>query len=450
MQLARRGGMLNAKMLCHAEHRVQPAACWVRGYQQSNETDRHQMFRSLRQSYGLAGLLTLCVIVASIILTVQLSVAAAEEETVSGDVLVSSWVQRASLPGIAYLVEFLNWIGRPIPLAMLTGVVAIGLMSRRRYAEAILILPATGTHAVNAILKNVIQSPRPSSEHVTIHDHATGFGFPSGHTMAVVVFCGVVAYLAWRLIERRHYQYAVHACVALAVVGIGFSRIYSGAHWPSDVLGGYLWGMFYTGALVLMFHRMRPHNASVSVSGWQTFQRHLTWTSSVQRLDPSPDDIESCESGRGIESIRGIIGRVAGHAYRACAERANPPHPLKHDRFGQAPPLVRCPTPDRLENAMRIRLIQPDDTVGRDRPIRSHSDDVEVPAIGRARHHGQVLSNRHLRRRERLPVGCYTLLDLSVPCQAANDIPFRYLHVRQLVQRSVPVPDRLSGRLEPE
>jgi undecaprenyl-diphosphatase len=218
------------------------------------------MLRSLRQSYGLAGLLTLCVIVASIVLTFQLSVEAAEEETVSGDVLISALVQRATLPGVDYLVEFLNWIGRPIPLAMLTGVVAVGLMSRRRYAEAILILPATGTHAVNAVLKNVIQSPRPTHEHVTIHDHATGFGFPSGHTMAVVVFCGVVAYLAWRLIERRRYQYTVHAVVALAVIGIGFSRIYSGAHWPSDVLGGYLWGTFYTGALVLLFHRMQPRN----------------------------------------------------------------------------------------------------------------------------------------------------------------------------------------------
>ena len=220
------------------------------------------MIRSLRQSYGLAGLLTLCVIVASIFLTFQLSVEAAEEETVSGDVLVSSWIQRASVPGIEYLVEFLNWAGRPIPLAMVTGFVAVALMSRRRYAEAILILPATGTHIVNALLKNVIQSPRPTNEYVTIRDQAAGFGFPSGHTMAVVVFCGVVAYLAWRLIERRRYQYAVHACVALTVIGIGFSRIYSGAHWPSDVLGGYLWGTFYTGALVMLFHRVQPRKAS--------------------------------------------------------------------------------------------------------------------------------------------------------------------------------------------
>lgn len=216
------------------------------------------MNRRIRQSYGLAGLMTLCIIAVSIVITVQLSVEAAERETMSGDVIVSTWVQQTSVPGVEYLVEFLNWIGRPIPLAILTGVVAVGLMSRRRYAEAILILPATGTHAVNAILKNIVQSPRPTEQEVRIQDHATGFGFPSGHTMAVVVFCGVVAYLAWRLIERRRYRYTVHTVVVLAVVGIGFSRIYSGAHWPSDVLGGYLWGAFYTSVLVLLFHRYHP------------------------------------------------------------------------------------------------------------------------------------------------------------------------------------------------
>lgn len=223
------------------------------------------MIRNLRQSYGLAGVLTLLVIVTSIVVTLQLSVEAAEKETISGDVMVSQWIQRFSVPGVEYLVELLNWIGRPIPMALLTGIVAVGLMSRRRYAEAMLVLPTTATHAVNALLKNVIQSPRPTDEHVQIQHHAAGFGFPSGHTMAVVVFCGVIAYLAWRLIEHRRLQYAVHAIVILAVLGIGFSRIYSGAHWPTDVLGGYLWGIFYTSLLVLFFHRTQPLKADGGV-----------------------------------------------------------------------------------------------------------------------------------------------------------------------------------------
>ncbi|MEX2314374.1 MAG: phosphatase PAP2 family protein [Thermomicrobiales bacterium] len=223
------------------------------------------MIQRLRRSYGLAGLLTLLFIITSIVVTVQLSVEAAEEETISGDVMVSGWVQRATVPGVGYVVEFLNDIGRPIPLALITGIVASGLLSRGRYAEAILILPATGTHAVNALLKNVIQSPRPTDGHVRIQDHAAGFGFPSGHTMAVVVVFGVIAYLAWRLIDHRQLQYAIHAVVVVAIVGIGFSRIYSGAHWPTDVLGGYLWGAFYAGILVLLFHRLRPLKAEGAV-----------------------------------------------------------------------------------------------------------------------------------------------------------------------------------------
>lgn len=221
------------------------------------------MIRDLRQSFGLAGLILLAIILSSMALTVRLSVVAAEDDTISGDLLISTWVQQVSAPGIDYIVEFMNWLGRPIPLTMLTGIVAIGLMTRRRHAEALLVLPTIATHAVNALLKNVIQSPRPANGEVRIHDHASGFGFPSGHTMAIVVFCGVVAYLAWRLIDHRKLQYAVHALVVTAVLGIGFSRIYSGAHWPTDVLGGVLWGSFYTGLLVLLFHRIQPLRRAV-------------------------------------------------------------------------------------------------------------------------------------------------------------------------------------------
>jgi len=216
------------------------------------------MTRNLRQSVGLAGLLTVLIIVLTVIATFQLSAEAAQHDVLSGDRMVSGWVQRASIPGVNYPVEFFNWIGRPIPLTLLTGLFSVALMSRRRYAEAILVLPTTATHGVNWLLKNVIQSPRPTEDHVRIQDQATGFGFPSGHTMAIVVFCGVIVYLAWRLIEHRKWQYAVHGVVVMAVLGIGFSRIQTGAHWPSDVLGGYLWGTFYAGLLVLLFHRMLP------------------------------------------------------------------------------------------------------------------------------------------------------------------------------------------------
>jgi undecaprenyl-diphosphatase len=227
------------------------------------------MMRRINWSDGRVAIALFVIICVSVIFTLSLSVEAAASETVTGDVAVSQWVQQVSLPGVGYAVGILNWIGRPIPLAALTGIVAIALFARRRYGEAILVLPTTFTHAVNFVLKDIVQSPRPTNDYVRISDQATGFGFPSGHTMAIVVFCGVMTYIAWRLIACPKRRCIVYALVALAVVGIGFSRIYSGAHWPSDVLGAYLWGTFYTVALVLVFHRLRPVSPAGAESAFQ-------------------------------------------------------------------------------------------------------------------------------------------------------------------------------------
>ncbi len=216
------------------------------------------MSQRLREPQGSVVLIALLAIVASVVGTIRLTIEAADTSTFSEDVLVSRWVQNVSLPGIDLLVAFLTWAGKPIPLAVLTGMVAVALLARGRLAESILVLPSTFSHVINYALKDVVESPRPSEHHVRVIDQAAGFGFPSGHTMAVVVFCGVIAYLAWRLIDHTHLRFAVWGSAGLAVIGMGFSRIYSGAHWPSDVLGGILWGTFYTILLVLIFHRLKP------------------------------------------------------------------------------------------------------------------------------------------------------------------------------------------------
>lgn len=220
------------------------------------------MVNWLRLPRHWAVLMIVCALSLYVAATVRLTVEAAEHEILEGDVAVTNTVQDVSAPGVIPIVEFLNWVGRPVPLAVLTVVISVGLFAVRRRAEALLILPTTATHAVNYILKAAAESPRPTPDVVRVTDPASGFGFPSGHTMAIVVFCGVVLYIAWRVIENRPLRLTVQALAVFAILGMGFSRIYSGAHWPSDVLGAYLWGTFYTLILILIFHKVRPLTAT--------------------------------------------------------------------------------------------------------------------------------------------------------------------------------------------
>jgi len=89
------------------------------------------------------------------------------------------------------------------------------------------------TFVLNAIIKGTFQIPRPETiEHLV---QADDWSFPSGHAQSSMVLWG---WLAWELKDKRTYVIA-----ALLIAGVGFSRIYLGVHYPTDVLGGFLIGL---------------------------------------------------------------------------------------------------------------------------------------------------------------------------------------------------------------
>jgi undecaprenyl-diphosphatase len=196
--------------------------------------------------------------------TAWLTIWASRIGTIPVDLTFAAWVQSVSVPGVDLLVTALNWLGRPLTLIVLTAGLGLVLLVRRRFAETVLLASTALVNVVNYLLKAAAASPRPTADEVRVIDHATGFGFPSGHTMALTVFCGVIVYLAWRLLDQRAVRFAALAAALVIVLGVGFSRIYSGAHWPTDVLGAYLWSAVYITALVTAYRwmiRRRSHAA---------------------------------------------------------------------------------------------------------------------------------------------------------------------------------------------
>jgi membrane-associated phospholipid phosphatase len=112
-----------------------------------------------------------------------------------------------------------------------------------------------GSTLLNWLLKGFFQRPRPHFAHPLVIE--TSYSFPSGHAMESFVVYGMVAYLAVLWLRSWEVRVAAVCGAALVVVLIGFSRVYLGVRYFSDVVAGYAAGGVWLGALITGAETMR-------------------------------------------------------------------------------------------------------------------------------------------------------------------------------------------------
>jgi undecaprenyl-diphosphatase len=174
---------------------------------------------------------------------VMLSYIAQRTQLFPGDMAIMAKLQKRRNPWLRRFFFGISEIGFPqwaVPQTV--GIAAIFWVLRFRL-EAIFILFSGGSSTLlNALVKRVIKRPRPPKDMVTVVRVINEPSFPSGHVMFFINFYGLLIYLLstnWRSGKRRNALIAV--CTSL-IASIGPSRVYLGAHWPSDVIAGYLYG----------------------------------------------------------------------------------------------------------------------------------------------------------------------------------------------------------------
>ncbi len=199
--------------------------------------------------------------------TLFLTAAAAGDNVLPGDVAVANGVQRGDLPGAEQLAAIAYLLGGT-PLVTAAGAVLMTAFARAgRRAEALFLLAILVVRGGNWLLKAVTESPRPTPSLVRVTEQASGLGFPSSHVVSAVLLYGSLIYLAPRLVRPRLLQRLVVAAAAAAIAVTGFGRIYTGAHWPSDVLGGYLWGTLLLLLVLWGYHLVRHRSPTLKMAG---------------------------------------------------------------------------------------------------------------------------------------------------------------------------------------
>lgn len=157
-----------------------------------------------------------------------------------------AWVEIALLD--------LTAIGGPtvLGLVVLSVVGFLALQGRYRTALVVLITAASGEVA-NVAMKNAFLRPRP-----TVVPHlrdVASTSFPSGHAMESAIIYLTLGAMLMRLAERRVTKLY---CIGMAIFVtflVGVSRVYLGVHYPTDVIGGWIFGFLWASLCWLVSQR---------------------------------------------------------------------------------------------------------------------------------------------------------------------------------------------------
>lgn len=165
------------------------------------------------------------------------------DRTPLGDVDVLEWTQLIQFPGLDAIVRAINAGGGSLGgviMALLLMSVGIAVHRPNFTAQVLIVLVL---RLCGEILKPIFQSPRPAIEYIRHPELLlTTPGYPSGHTFTYTCIGGLLIVLAFTLDLRNPWRLTIMILGMLLPLLGGFARIWTGVHWPYDVVGGFLFG----------------------------------------------------------------------------------------------------------------------------------------------------------------------------------------------------------------
>ncbi|GAB2976060.1 phosphatase PAP2 family protein [Mucilaginibacter puniceus] len=156
----------------------------------------------------------------------------------------SEEVQEFQYPFFDRIMKLVSYPGYMPYAPIMVVTTAGGFYMKKFKREAVILLLTMLSGLVSTIVKYLVDRPRPAADLVKIALQTHQQSFPSGHVMFYVIFFGFMTLLMYwiKTINRTWRIAAGGLCMAL-IFSIPVSRIYLGAHWFTDVLGGFLLGI---------------------------------------------------------------------------------------------------------------------------------------------------------------------------------------------------------------
>jgi len=174
----------------------------------------------------------------------------AEGDTAASDQRVANWLHGRATDPFTDVFQAFTWTGNGGFLAVVVLVTAFLLWRRRFVTDALFVVLAfAGAEVITFGMKQGFRRERPFFEDPLAT--ASSFSFPSGHSLVSLAVYGSIALVIARRAPNRRAAATVVAAAAVWILAIGFSRLYLGVHFLTDVVAGYAAGAAWLALLYL-------------------------------------------------------------------------------------------------------------------------------------------------------------------------------------------------------
>jgi undecaprenyl-diphosphatase len=188
------------------------------------------------------------------VLLIILSILVRLRATYAFDLKATKALQELNSPFLDKAAKWATFMGNSLTLIILAIVIFVVCAVLKQGQAAVFVVASLLALPLNVILKNIIDRERPGEKEAKIHPGPRwGFSYPSGHSMGSAAFYGFLAVIVWLHVPNMSLRAILLVPFILQPILTGLSRIYLGAHWLSDVVGGWAGGVLVVSILSVLY-----------------------------------------------------------------------------------------------------------------------------------------------------------------------------------------------------